>query len=234
MEKLLVDFMKTTPFLFAVIVVSFGISSFCTLLLFSSYIPFEFSNFLFFWLSFLVIFLFQIGGYFLHKKFVWFARVFTSIVNTLLVITHLCASFLCYSLITSDEEAYKYENPRYYSEAIKFFTDENVSHFPKSIPVGATKVVISAIIPTFDGSRGFALKFKTNEKYINNELKKYTFKYTANSDEYAFRVLENERLKVKDFVFYVIQGGVGPRACSKGIGVNWDNSEIIYYYSNSD
>ena len=148
--------------------------------------------------------------------------------------------FLALFLITfqpttfSDEQC-NYDDIACYEEFLNYYPQEYVAHLPSQIPKSAQNVEIHASTGGFHAGQSLIIKFDTNKNYIENELKKYRFKSKENPQHYAFRTLtDNDRIKIDDFTFYVIDGTLDRFANNYGIGVNKSQNKIIYYYSNND
>ena len=151
------------------------------------------------------------------------------------IISFIALFLITFSLITFSDEQCNYDDIACYEKFLNYYPQEYIAHFPSQIPKGTQNVEIYANTGGFHAGQSLIIKFDTNKNYIENELKKYSFKSKENPQHYAFRTLtDNDRIKINDFTFYVIDGTLDRFANNYGIGVNKSQNKIIYYYSNND
>ena len=240
MKKFLIDFIKSNPFLFSCIILTTLIPLYYSLDIAINFFPPYKNEWHQFWDLSVIIIPIQIIGYFLHKKFVWFSRILTFLVNTFLIFCFFVFTVMSIAISYTKNESYMYDKPEYYQEVLNLMTEKYTVHFPKQIPNEATNVKRDASIGHFFGSEVFALKFSADEKYIRNELQKYNFIKKTKRDEgkwyetYVLSAVGESDWGLNEFDFYIIQNEPSGRDNNMGIAVNPDFSEIVYYYSSPD
>lgn len=230
MKKFLIDFIKTHPFLFAVIIISCVLALIPTGYALIMLIPKYFLYSWVFWIPVLIITFVQLCTYFLYKKFPLFTKIVTFLLNIIILFLLLVFLIFAYALLKWKQDDYIAEKPQYYQVALKSFSKDNIRHFPREIPLNANNPIM--FFPVWS-SLG-CLKFNIDEQYIRNELSKYSFEKIVNKDEIIFDCLKYRKIKAEKFTYYVIKeeilGEKKEDKRSQGIAVSSDFTEIIYYY----
>ena len=194
---------------------------------------------------------------FLSKKYPKGTKVFSCITNSLILIFQMF--FISYGLMAlhyisthEDWDGNNYNNTSDYSIAKeKISCSKCIKHFPKEIPSDAKNAYFYMYTNNWFGSEGIFLVFDADKNYIEQEIKKYKYKYIVqpHTDDYnpAFKNKRNSmkiqhnndfEMNESDFTFYAIGSDVAlgnsGRAHEYGIGVNEKQNTIIYYYDESD
>lgn len=217
MKKFLVNFIKTHPFLFAVIIISCILALIPMVYLLIECIPKYWLYSLILWIPVLIIILFQLGAYFLHKKFPKFTKIATCLLNILLLFIFFILEGFIFWVIDSRHEEYISEKPEYYQTALKLLKKEHVFHFPRKIPLNAKN-------PEMFFRTEFCniayLKFNIDEQYIRNELSKYSFEKIVNKDELAYNFLKKCGFKAENLTYYLIKDELKEKNKCLGVAVN--------------
>lgn len=176
-------------------------------------------------------------------------KIITITLTTLIVLCQLLSFFFILSLkYTFGNTGENYNELKDYSMAINSIHAQTcIKHFPKKIPPNAKNIKMTKTENTWFGSEYIFLKFDTDKKYINDELKKYKFKYIENGEEIkhdsAKYVLFSAGIpdeNKNDFTFFIIHDRESeiPQQNSfpyhYGIIINQNKTTVIYYYINLD
>lgn len=178
-----------------------------------------------------------------YKKNPICVKVFSSVINTLLLIVEAFYVFLFCTLISILNSDRTFSDPTEYVEALNSVNCSScVAHFPRELPVNAKEIQLYKSQSSWHGGVDMLLKFNIDEIYINNEIKKNKYikiENLRNSSFFYKSIVAGSggKVKIDDFTFYVIKdktfGSSGDIAntYSYGIGVNKDIKQIIYYFS---
>ena len=235
LKTFFIELRKKHIFLFIAIILSFIFSiipftyCFMTFFLENKLIAYLFL------LPFIILLFFSILSTFLYEKYPKTATIISFIINAFIIFIiqiFIGSIFIILSYEFNIESVSN--NPKYYTNILKYFPQENIIQFPKRIPCNAKNVQLYSEIFSFFGSQEIVLKFDADKQYIENELKKYKFKSKETPQHYAFSTMGGENIKIDDFTLYVIDGGLDRWAKNYGIGVNKDFNQILYYYTNPD
>ena len=169
------------------------------------------------------------------------------ILNIAIIVILQCFVALWYiflfSLYLSDK---MYDNPKDYNNALKNINyTERIAHFPMKIPTDASDIELYKTSNSIFGSETICLKFRTNSKYIEDELKKYHFVNQDTPPNYKYKydyILNNYSINIDGFTFYIIgHQELYDNIKNKyyypyhyGIGINKSKNQIIYYYTYPD
>jgi len=222
-------------FLFLAIIMSFILSflpfMYCLL---TYYLAYKIIGYLFL-LPFFTLLFFTTLAKVTHKKYPKTTNIITFIINTFIIIIVqiiIGALVILFSFEANIEHVGN--NTKYYTKILQYFPQDKTIHFPKQIPNEAKNVQLYSEIFNFFGSQVIVLKFDIDEQYIQNELKRYKFKSKESTNHYAFSTMGGEKIKIKDFTLFVIDGNLDRWAKNYGIGVNKEFNQILYYYTNPD
>ncbi len=174
-------------------------------------------------------------------------KIITGTIITLILLLQVLISFFVFSIESAFNNKH-YDKPQSYIQALhSIHRPRCIEHFPERIPPNARNIKMKKYENSWFGSEEIFLKFDIDEKYIENELKKYKFVYIENAEttEHAFaKYLLNEAdvpyEQEKNFTFYIIndkQSEVPPQnkfLYHYGIITNDNKTTIIYYYINPD
>lgn len=176
-------------------------------------------------------------------------KITTITLITLIVLFQLLSFLfiLCINSAFSNTDE-NYDKVRDYSKAINSIHAQTcIMHFPQEIPENIENIKMIKSENAWFGSEDIFLKFDTNKKYIDDELKKYKFNYIENAEEtehaFAKYVLSMAGIpdeNRKDFTFYIIHDRESEIPQQNtfpyhyGIITNNSKTTIIYYYMNPD
>ena len=133
-----------------------------------------------------------------------------------------------------------YTRPNDYSKALKLIKQqENISHFPTTIPKDASKIQLYIYTSDFNGEIAI-LKFKTNKNYIDQELKNHKFLNSntqiGTTQNIYYIYTDNNRININNTTWYVIDNKNNRQIYPKNfpyyssIGISNDMDFIVYYY----
>lgn len=145
-------------------------------------------------------------------------------------------SFILYMNNTKDIDKI-YNKINTYDEAVKSIKARSrIKHFPPTIPYNAKNVKLYKNSNSFFGSEWILLSFEIDKKYIDDELKKYSFIETENNKYNPMRdyAVNNLNLNKTNFKFYTIGNNSTDKnnfPLEYGIAVNDKTNTILYYYA---
>ena len=150
----------------------------------------------------------------------------------------LIAGFIGYLYITAEPS--EYTDPKdYLIIKEKIEKQDKIKHFPKMIPTEAKEVELYGFSSMPYAGEALMLSFSADKKYIDNELKKNDFinkKDKIGKEQKLYNVYKmNDKFNEKDYTYFVLRNADNIQAPNifpyyNGIGVNKENSRILYYY----
>jgi len=158
---------------------------------------------------------------------------------TFLTLILLFAGYVGLNLWSMKPKIYK--NPKdYQMMKARMVEQDKIKHFPDEIPADATEIQFFAYTQMpYDGEL-LLLNFKTNKKFIENELKKNEF-WNKNdklgqkqSIYFTTNLLEN--FNEQDYTYYAIQGNYTNERLKElfpgrtWLGIDIKHNKIIYYH----
>lgn len=188
-----------------------------------------------------------------QKRYKKIAEIVSKIGNSIIIICQIVITYLTINIVymaTHDDWYYtSYNKIEDYKTAKKEISCKKcIKHFPASVPKSTDNVKFYQYISYWWGSEEIALLFKADEKFIDNEIKKYKFikidspptKQKEYRNNYARNCIYSdiEDIDENNFKFYIIgNNSTHPHShftIEYGIGVNKKTNEILYYYSRPD